>query len=61
MKIKILKCSNSILWYNKHIGEEFEVKFIEDEAYWTRETDGIFNALNWVYKKDATITEGNVE
>ena len=60
MKIKVLKCKNPILWYNKHIGEEFEVKFIEDNAYWTRE-GGIYNALNWIAKEDATITEGNVE
>jgi hypothetical protein len=59
MKIKILKCSNAMLWYNKHVGEEFEVRFVDDKAYWTRERDGIFNALNWVYKEDATITEGN--
>lgn len=61
MKIRILKCSNSLLWYNKHINEEFEVKFVADNCYWTRERDGVFNALNWVYTKDATITEGNVE
>ena len=60
MKIKILKCSNPLLWCNKHVGEEFEVRFIDDKAYWTRERDGVFNALNWVYKEDATIVEGNV-
>ena len=60
MKIKILKCSNPILWYNKHIGKEFEVTFIEDKAYWTREVDGVFNCLNWIHKEDATITEGNL-
>jgi hypothetical protein len=60
MKIRVIKCNDALLWYNKRIGEEFEVKFIEDDAYWTRE-GGQFNALNWVYKHDATITEGNVE
>ena len=61
MKIKILKCTNASLWYNKHIGEEFEVRFVDDKSYWTRERDGVFNALNWIYKHDATVTEGNLE
>lgn len=60
MKIRVTKCSNSILWYNKHIGEEFEVSFVEEEAYWTREKDGPFYSLNWIYKQDCIITEGNV-
>jgi hypothetical protein len=59
MKIKIIKCKDMLLWYRNRIGEEFEVQFVEDKAYWTRE-GGTFNALNWVYKEDATITEGNV-
>jgi hypothetical protein len=61
MKIKVLKCSNSLLWYAKHIGEDFNVEFIDDTAYWSRERDGQFNALNWIKKEDATITEGNVQ
>ena len=60
MKIKIIKCNDALLWYNKRIGEEFVVQYIEDKAYWTRE-GGTYNALNWVYKEDATITEGNLE
>lgn len=61
MKIRVIKCINPSLWYNKHIGEEFEVRFVDDKSYWTRERDGLFNALNWIYKHDATVTEGNVE
>lgn len=60
MKIKVVKCNNELLWYSKHIGEEFEVRFIDDESYWTRERDGVYNCLNWIYKDDATVTEGNV-
>lgn len=47
-----------MLWYRDRIGEEFQVYYVEDKAYWTRE-GGQYNALNWVYKEDATITEGN--
>ncbi len=61
MKIKVIKCKNSLLWYAKYIGEEFVVEFIDDKAYWSRERDGRFNALNWIDKDDATVTEGNVE
>jgi hypothetical protein len=60
MKIKIINCKDMLLWYRNRIGEEFEVQFIEDKAYWTRE-GGTYNALNWVYKEDATITEGNLQ
>lgn len=54
--IRIDSCSNSILWYNQHIGEEFEVSFYEEKtgAYWVRER-GYPYALNWVYDYDATV------
>lgn len=60
MKIKVIKCHNPILWYSKHVGEEFNVEFIDDKAYWSRERDGQFNCLNWIAKEDATVTEGNL-
>ena len=60
VKIKILSCKNHLLWYNKHIGEELEVKFIADNCYWSREKDGVYNCLNWIHREDATITEGNL-
>jgi len=61
MKIKVIKCDNPLLWYYKHIGEEFEVKFIADNSYWTREKDGVFNCLNWIYREDCKVIEGNIE
>lgn len=61
MKVKVIKCSNAILWYNKHIGEEFDVEFIEDKSYWVREKDPVFNSLNWIYADDSTVTEGNIK
>ncbi len=59
MKIKITDCSNSMLWYRDRIGEEFIVYYVEDKAYWTRE-GGTYNALNWVYKNDCKIVDGNI-
>jgi hypothetical protein len=59
MKVKIKKCSNNLLWYSKYIGQEFEVRYVEDEAYWTREIEFPY-ALNWIYSYDAEITDGNI-
>jgi hypothetical protein len=61
MKIKVISYKNPLLWYSEHIGQEFEVHFIDDNAYWCREKDGVFNCLNWIAKEDATITEGNIK
>lgn len=60
MKIRVIDCKDALLWYAKRIGEEFNVEFIDDKAYWSRE-GGTYNALNWIKKEDATVTEGNVE
>lgn len=55
MKIKILKCSDSRLWYNKYIGETFDVAYRTREysevCYWVRE--GLeYNCLNFVKQID---------
>lgn len=56
--IQIESCSNSILWYNQHIGETFPVSFYEHttDAYWVREVSYPY-ALNWVYAHDAKIVK----
>jgi hypothetical protein len=61
VKIKILQCQNDLLWYNNHIGEEFDVTVITDNCYWAKVKPEIFNCINWVYRDDATITEGNIK
>lgn len=58
MKFRIEKCSNSILWYNKHVGEEFESIYEEESSYWTREREVPY-CINWVYKKDLKVVEDN--
>ncbi len=57
MKIKVISCSNKILWYNSHIGKEFEVQKEEPNAYWCLEPDMRFRCLNWILKSDAEITQ----
>lgn len=54
IKIKILKCSNFILWYRQYIGEEFEVLRDEKTAWWVREKEHPY-AINWVYKTDSEV------
>jgi hypothetical protein len=54
MKIKVISCSNKILWYSSRIGEVFEVCKEEEKAYWCRE-GGQFNCLNWIQKTDAEV------
>jgi hypothetical protein len=61
MKIRVIRCSDPLLWYAKHVGEEFYVEFSDQNCYWSREVDGVFNCLNWLHKEDAIITEGNAE
>lgn len=55
MLIKILKCSDVSLWYNKYINEVFSVVKVDSYGYWTRERDGMYNCLNWVLQKDAEV------
>ena len=54
MKIKVLKCSNQLFWYNKHIGEVFDVVKVQDLKFWCREKDH-WGCLNFIEDKDATI------
>lgn len=54
MKIKILHCSDSMFWYNRHIGETFKVVRIESDRFWVREQDE-FGYLNFVLAKDCEV------
>lgn len=48
MKIKILKCSDPLMWYNKEVGNIFILidRFPEDkQVYWTREPQGYLNII----------------
>lgn len=53
-QIKIIACSNSIYWYNKHIGETFDVQSENQQQYWVREKDA-YSCLNFVLKSDSEI------
>lgn len=51
MKIKILRCSDSLLWYNLHIGETYKVHRIDSDRFWVREQDD-YGYLNFVLLSD---------
>jgi hypothetical protein len=55
MKIKIVACKDSLLWYYDHLGKEFEVVKQDKNIYWVCEPDTTFRLLNWVDKKDAQL------
>lgn len=52
MKIKIIKVSDSLLWYNNKIGQVFTPYREYPESYLVRATDGYSNI---VYKTDSEI------
>ena len=53
-KVKVLKCSNFMLWYKDHVGEEFDVVREEKTAWWVREKERP-HPINWIYKTDSEI------
>lgn len=48
-RVKIISCTNPILWYNDKIGETYNVSYETSTAYWVR-VEG--NLVAWVYKND---------
>ena len=59
MKIQIKSCSDALFWYNKRIGEVFEIYRIVDE-YWVR-TGDYYNTTNFVLFKDADVLQSSAE
>ena len=48
MKVKITKCSDSLMWYSKHIGETYHVikdYSKESNEYLVRASDGYLNII----------------
>ena len=58
MKIRILKCSDSLYWYNQHIGSVFYVYRIDTDRYWCRE-ENEYGCLNFVLISDCEVVEYN--
>lgn len=50
MKVKVVKCSDGLMWYRECIGQTFEIFRVEGNPdlplrYWTREPAGYSNYL----------------
>lgn len=63
--IKITKSSNPMLWYSKHIGEEFEVIRFEMSkriglTAWVLEPNPYLRFINWVAYGDYEVVEKEV-
>jgi hypothetical protein len=55
MKIKVTSCPNDLLWYDKYIGQVFEVLREEPTAFWTLEPNEKYRLLNWINKTDCEV------
>lgn len=62
MKIKIVDCRDSRLWYADKVGQILNVEKTNASTgeYWCRE-GGPWNCLNVVYEQDAELVEGTYE
>lgn len=45
MLIKIIKCSDPLMWYNSHIGGEFDAYRLSGDEYLVRAPDGYSNII----------------
>lgn len=69
MKLKIIHCTDSLMWYSKRIGEVFAVTGItwfannnerRVQYYWCRE-GGLYNAVNIVHPSDVMVLNDDLE
>jgi hypothetical protein len=51
-RLKIVQCSDFLLWYSKHVGQEFPLLREYDDCYMSREPEGFANIVR---KEDAVI------
>ena len=53
-KLKIINCSDSLMWYRDKVGQEVELLYKIGDCYMSREDSGLANI---VLVKDAIIIE----
>ena len=53
--VKVLGCSNPVLWYNSHKGETFEITKETYMAYWVKLKQPDNCKIDWIYKKDCEV------
>jgi len=61
--IKIIKCSDSHLWYRNKVGETINLVREDNDYYWAREDGKLPEGgyLNIIHKSDAYIIDNSYE
>ena len=49
--VKIVRCSDPLMWYASRVGEEVTVERVDREGLWARE-GGEYNAINIIRFSD---------
>ena len=52
-KVKVVSCSDKLLWYNAYIGQTFDVYFEDSGSYWVNEPSEHYAIKNWIFKHHA--------
>lgn len=52
-KVKVVSCSDKLLWYNAYIGQTFDVYFEDSGSYWVNEPSEHYAIRNWIFKHHA--------
>lgn len=55
--VRVISCSNPIMWYNGHEASIFEVSHEDTDAYWVFNKPNAVVPLSFVYKKDCEVLE----
>lgn len=55
LAVKVLKCSNPLLWYNTEKDSIFEVTKETLTAYWVKLKQTNNHSVDWIYKKDCEV------
>jgi hypothetical protein len=53
--VRVLKCSNPVLWYAGHESSTFEVTQETDVAYWVKLKRTDNQPIGWIYKTDCEV------
>lgn len=52
-KVKVVSCSDKLLWYNAYIGQTFDVYFEDAGSYWVNEPSEHYAIRNLIFKHHA--------
>ena len=60
MKIKITKASTNRMWYDKRVGDTFDVRRIDSDSYWVKPNpEDPYSGWNYVPFEDCEVIKGN--